>query len=52
MEKIKEKKLCSGCCIIFEKLLECPRCGKTENLHPYLEADCLFRINTDLLPKV
>jgi len=51
MDRIREKRVCSGCCIIFSNSAECPRCGKGENLHPYFEAESLRKINTGVLPK-
>ncbi len=35
--KLKEKRICRTCCIIFDKADRCPRCGKGENLEVYLD---------------
>jgi RNA polymerase subunit RPABC4/transcription elongation factor Spt4 len=37
MDGLIEKTICLKCGIVFEKAIECPRCGSRKDLDIYLE---------------
>jgi len=36
-QHLKERRLCKKCCIVFDDVKQCPRCGKGDKMEVYFE---------------
>ncbi|MBN2042581.1 MAG: hypothetical protein JW754_02135 [Candidatus Aenigmarchaeota archaeon] len=36
-QSLRERRICRKCCIIFDNLKACPRCGKGDKIEVYFE---------------